>query len=184
MNDVDRLNHRRLCRLAAGLGIRLFATVYQDRSLRIVQFEFTIKHRHRGLPIRSDSCNKLGPSYRSIGRRSFQLHLASRFTTEKVSGTLLQAESRLRAPFSRRQDLGLRQLVHPKDAQIGEAHGGPAIFPGPQPFPDVERLARGSRHPRRVSLCDINYVFYGKKYRRRRAVRSLRSDGPKKEAAR
>ena len=102
MNDVDRLNHRRLCRLAARLGIPLFATVDQDRSLRIVQFEFAIKHRHRGLPIRRNSRNKLGPSYRSIGRRRLQLHLADRFSTEKVSGTLLQIERRLRAPFSRR----------------------------------------------------------------------------------
>ena len=102
MNNVDRLNHRRLCRFAAWLGIRLFATVDQDRSLRIVQFEFAIKHRHRGLPIRRNSRNKLGPSYRSIGRRRFQLHLADRFTTEKVSGTLFQIERRLRAPFSRR----------------------------------------------------------------------------------
>src|SRR5947207_1815884 len=83
LNDIDRLNHRRLCRLAAGLGICLFAIVYQDRSLRVEKFQFAVKHRDRRLPTRSDGYHKFGSSYRAVRCRSLDReHRDSKGTIE------------------------------------------------------------------------------------------------------
>src|SRR2546430_6564307 len=112
LNDIDRLNHRRLCRLAAGLGICLFAIVYQDRSLRVEKFQFAVKHRDRRLPIRSDGYHEFGSSYRAVRCRSFDSELTRFFAAKKISGTLFDIQRRFAAWCLRRFNFVFRILVH------------------------------------------------------------------------
>src|SRR5256714_6558378 len=111
LNDIDRLNHRCLGRLAAGLGICLFAIVYQDRSLRVEKLQFAVKHRDRRLPIRSDGYHKFGSSYRAVRCRSFDLELTRFFAAKKISGTLFDIQRRFAAWCLRRFDFLLRSFL-------------------------------------------------------------------------